>query len=38
MPGVFLFLVLMALPEAKLSVGRVVGRDTPAVPPPGQPR
>jgi branched-chain amino acid transport system permease protein len=31
-PGVFLFLVLMALPEAKLSVGRVVGRDTPSVP------
>jgi len=31
-PGVFLFLVLMALPEAKLSVGRVVGRDTPPVP------
>jgi branched-chain amino acid transport system permease protein len=31
-PGVFLFLVLLALPEAKLSVGRVVGRDTPSVP------
>ena len=31
-PGVFLFLVLMALPEAKLSVGRLVGRDTPSVP------
>ncbi len=31
-PGVFLFLVLLALPEAKLSVGRVVGRDTPKVP------
>lgn len=31
-PGIFLFLVLMALPEAKLAVGRVVGRDTPAVP------
>lgn len=31
-PGVFLFLVLLALPEAKLSVGRVVGRDTPPVP------
>jgi branched-chain amino acid transport system permease protein len=31
-PGVFLFLVLLALPDAKLSVGRIVGRDTPAVP------
>lgn len=31
-PGVFLFLVLLALPDAKLSVGRVVGRDTPRVP------
>lgn len=31
-PGLFLFLVLMALPEAKLSVGRLVGRDTPPVP------
>jgi branched-chain amino acid transport system permease protein len=31
-PGVFLFLVLLALPEAKLRVGRVVGRDTPRVP------
>jgi branched-chain amino acid transport system permease protein len=31
-PGIFLFLVLMALPEAKLSVGRLVGRDVPAVP------
>ena len=31
-PGVFLFLMLLALPEAKLSVGRVVGRDTPLVP------
>jgi branched-chain amino acid transport system permease protein len=31
-PGIFLFLVLLALPEAKLSVGRVVGRDTPPVP------
>jgi branched-chain amino acid transport system permease protein len=31
-PGVFLFLVLMALPEAKLTVGRLVGRDVPAVP------
>jgi branched-chain amino acid transport system permease protein len=31
-PGIFLFLVLMALPEAKLAVGRVVSRDTPKVP------
>ncbi|HEV8116290.1 MAG TPA: hypothetical protein VGP53_08640, partial [Acidimicrobiales bacterium] len=31
-PGVFLFLVLLALPEAKLSVGRIVGRDTPSAP------
>jgi branched-chain amino acid transport system permease protein len=31
-PGVFLFLVLLALPEAKLSVGRIVARDTPPVP------
>jgi branched-chain amino acid transport system permease protein len=31
-PGIFLFLVLIFLPEAKLSVGRVVSRDTPAVP------
>jgi branched-chain amino acid transport system permease protein len=31
-PGVFLFLVLMALPEAKLTVGRLVGRDVPPVP------
>lgn len=31
-PGVFLFLVLLALPDAKLSVGRLVGRDSPAVP------
>ncbi len=31
-PGIFLFLVLLALPEAKLAVGRVVSRDTPAVP------
>ena len=31
-PGIFLFLVLMALPDAKLTVGRIVGRDTPAVP------
>jgi branched-chain amino acid transport system permease protein len=31
-PGVFLFLVLLALPEAKLSIGRIVARDTPPVP------
>ncbi len=31
-PGVFLFLVLLALPEAKLTVGRVVSRDVPSVP------
>ncbi len=31
-PGVFLFLVLLALPDAKLSVGRIVSRDTPGVP------
>ena len=31
-PGIFLFLVLLALPEAKLTVGRLVGRDMPAVP------
>lgn len=31
-PGIFLFLVLLALPEAKLTVGRLVGRDVPAVP------
>lgn len=31
-PGIFLFLVLLALPDAKLSVGRLVGRDSPAVP------
>src|SRR3546814_4591135 len=31
-PGIFLFLMLLALPEAKLAVGRVVGRDTPPVP------
>ena len=31
-PGIFLFLVLMALPEAKLTVGRLVGRDVPKVP------
>jgi branched-chain amino acid transport system permease protein len=31
-PGIFLFLVLLALPDAKLAVGRVVSRDTPGVP------
>jgi branched-chain amino acid transport system permease protein len=31
-PGLFLFLVLLALPEAKLTVGRLVGRDVPPVP------
>ncbi len=31
-PGVFLFFVLLALPDAKLSVGRLVGRAAPAVP------
>ncbi|MGH9274608.1 MAG: ABC transporter permease [Acidimicrobiales bacterium] len=31
-PGVFLFLVLLALPDAKLTVGRIVGRDSPGVP------
>jgi branched-chain amino acid transport system permease protein len=31
-PGIFLFLVLLALPEAKLTVGRIVSRDVPPVP------
>ena len=31
-PGLFLFLMLLALPEAKLTVGRLVGRDVPPVP------
>jgi len=31
-PGIFLFLVLLVLPDAKLAVGRVVGRNTPRVP------
>ena len=31
-PGVFLFVMLLALPEAKLIAGRVVGRDTPRIP------
>jgi branched-chain amino acid transport system permease protein len=32
LPGIFLFLALLALPQAKLTVGRVVGRKAPAVP------
>lgn len=32
LPAIFLFLALLALPQAKLSVGRVVGRRSPAVP------
>lgn len=32
LPGAFLFLALLALPEAKLAVGRIVTRSTPAVP------
>jgi branched-subunit amino acid ABC-type transport system permease component len=32
MPGIFLFLALLALPQAKLTVGRVVGRNNPRVP------
>lgn len=32
LPGVFLFFALLALPQAKLSVGRVVGRRSPGVP------
>jgi branched-chain amino acid transport system permease protein len=31
-PGIFLFFALLALPQAKLSVGRVVGRRTPRAP------
>lgn len=31
-PGIFLFLALLFLPQAKLTVGRVVGRSTPRVP------
>jgi branched-chain amino acid transport system permease protein len=31
-PGIFLFLVLLGLPDAKLTVGRLVGRDVPRVP------
>jgi branched-chain amino acid transport system permease protein len=32
LPGIFLFLALLALPQAKLTVGRVVGRNNPRVP------
>jgi branched-chain amino acid transport system permease protein len=32
LPGIFLFAALLLLPEAKLTVGRVVGRNTPVVP------
>lgn len=32
LPGIFLFLALLALPQAKLTVGRVVGRSNPRVP------
>jgi branched-chain amino acid transport system permease protein len=32
LPGIFLFLVLLGLPDAKLTVGRLVGRDVPRVP------
>ncbi|MDQ2649491.1 MAG: ABC transporter permease [Actinomycetota bacterium] len=35
-PGIFLFLVLLGLPDAKLTVGRLVGRDVPRVPTLGQ--
>lgn len=31
-PGIFLFLALLALPQAKLAVGRIVGRKAPAIP------
>ena len=31
-PGIFLFLLLLALPEAKLTVGRLVSRDIPRAP------
>ncbi len=34
LPGLFLFLALLALPQSKLSVGRIVGRRAPAVPGP----
>jgi branched-chain amino acid transport system permease protein len=32
LPGIFLFAALLLLPEAKLTVGRVVGRQAPNVP------
>lgn len=32
LPGIFLFFALLALPQARLSVGRVVSRTTPRVP------
>ena len=32
LPGIFLFFALLALPQAKLSVGRLVGTKAPAVP------
>lgn len=32
LPGVFLFLVLLGLPEARLTVGRIVRREAPRVP------
>ena len=32
LPGIFLFFALLALPQAKLSVGRLVGRKAPSVP------
>jgi branched-chain amino acid transport system permease protein len=32
LPGIFLFLALLALPQAKLTVGRLVGRKAPVVP------
>jgi branched-chain amino acid transport system permease protein len=32
LPGVFLFLALLGLPEAKLAVGRIVSREAPSIP------
>lgn len=32
LPGIFLFVALLALPQAKLTVGRLVGRRAPAIP------
>lgn len=32
LPGIFLFAALLLLPEAKLTVGRIVGRQAPRVP------